>query len=113
MRVYGRNLFSYLGFVVGEWHSKTRTALGGDAPVSPHPTLSQREREIKNSYSKLQILAPYTNISGALHVDPICPIIRFTMLLGYGYYDDCLFINAVNQRIRKTGTGAVCNWSET
>lgn len=36
-------------------------------------------------------------------VDPICPIIRFTMLLGYGYYDDCLFINAVNQRIRKTG----------
>src|SRR5437868_399477 len=29
------------------------------------------------------------------------PISRFAMLVGNGYYDDCLFIDAVNQRIRK------------
>jgi hypothetical protein len=33
--------------------------------------------------------------------DSIDPIIRLAMLMGNGNYDNCSFINAVNQRIRK------------
>ena len=86
--------FSYFCCVGGEWHSKTKTSLGVGAPVSPHPNPLPVGEGDKNSFRSLQALAPSTNISDALPVDPICPIIRFTMLLGYGYHDDCFFIKA-------------------
>jgi hypothetical protein len=33
--------------VNGEWHSKTKNIIAVEAALSPHPTLSQRERGIR------------------------------------------------------------------
>jgi hypothetical protein len=59
MRVYEKNMFSYFCSVVDEWHSKTKTSIGIDTAVSPHPNLLPMGEGDKN-FLTLSMIFPFS-----------------------------------------------------